>query len=87
MPDVYSVDILSRAEKELNSLPDAARRRVAQALAGLSGNPRPMGCRKLIGTDSKYRIRIGDYRVLYEIIEARKEVAVYQIRHRSDVYR
>ena len=87
MPDGYRVSILSGAEKELNSLPGVVIGRVADAIAGLSDNPRPMGCIKLAGTESRYRIRVGSYRVLYEIIDGRKLVEVYRIRHRSDVYR
>lgn len=87
MPDAYRVDILARAEKELVSLPDSVLKRVVQALTGLSENPRPLGCRKLVGTDCRYRIRVGNYRVLYEVAEAEKAVRVYRIRHRSDVYK
>ena len=87
----YQVTILRRAQKELGALPDAAYARVGDAIRGLGENPRPAGCLKLAGRDG-WRIRIGNYRVgnyrvVYEIDDGRRIVAVLHIGHRRDVYR
>lgn len=87
MPDVYRVDMLPSAKKELLSLPNPMLRRLADAISGLSANPRPIGSRKLVGTECRYRVRVGDYRALYEIIEEPKIVRVYRVSHRKDAYK
>lgn len=87
MPDAYRVDIRPAARRELESLGDSERARVAEAIAALTWNPRPRGCRKLATSDDDYRLRIGDYRVLYEVTDARKTILVYRIRHRSSAYK
>jgi mRNA interferase RelE/StbE len=87
MPDGYRVVIRPSAARELESLPDAIRRRAADAIKSLSDEPRPRGCRKLLGTESDYRLRIGTYRVLFEVLDADRLVVVYRVRHRRDVYK
>ncbi len=82
----YSVFILRRAQKELAQLPEAAYERTKDAIRKLAENPWPRGCRKLSGRDG-WRIRVGDYRVIYEIDEAQQTVTVLHIGHRRDVYR
>jgi mRNA interferase RelE/StbE len=62
------------------------RQRIAVALLGLAEQPLPPGVKKLKGSDG-YRIRIGDYRVLYTIDTEKKEVSVFAIGHRKEVYR
>lgn len=57
------------------------------AIRQLAHNPRPRGCRKLIGGANDWRIRVGAYRVLYEIGERAKEVRINRVRHRREVYR
>jgi mRNA interferase RelE/StbE len=57
------------------------------AIQALSENPRPTGCRKLTTTDNDWRIRVGDYRVIYEIDDAVQVLRVNRIRHRREVYR
>ena len=61
----YAVSILRRAQKELGQLSSPSFERVCDAIQALAGNPRPPGCRKLVGRDG-WRIRVGDYRVIYE---------------------
>ena len=63
------------------------RSRIAIALRGLAENPRPSGCRKLAGTKHDWRIRVGDYRIIYEIADVIRVVRVQRIRHRREVYR
>lgn len=53
----------------------------------LAEEPRPSGCRKLSGTERDYRIRVGEHRVLYEILDETREVRIYRVGHRRDVYR
>jgi len=81
----YEVLILRRAQKELADLPKADYERVRDAVAALAGNPRPAGCKKLVGREG-WRLRSGDYRVIYEVDDAQKKVTVLHIGHRRDVY-
>ena len=82
----YNVLIKRSAAKELEGLPPKIRRRVAAKVAGLAVTPRPQGVEKLSGQE-KYRIRQGDYRVLYSIDDTAETVTVVKIGHRRDVYR
>ena len=81
----YAVLILRRAQKELADLPKADYERVRDAVAALAENPRPAGCKKLIRREG-WRIRSGDYRVIYEIDDAQREITILHIGHRRDVY-
>jgi mRNA interferase RelE/StbE len=82
----YRVVLASTAEKELKKLPSAMIARIAPRLENLGANPRPRGCKKLKGGDKEWRIRVGDYRVVYTVDDARLMVEVTRIRHRSEVY-
>ena len=82
----YRVTILRRAQKELGALADEAYTRVRDAIGGLVEDPRPSGCLKLTGRDG-WRIRTGNYRVVYEIDDNGQMVTVLHIGHRRDVYR
>jgi mRNA interferase RelE/StbE len=81
----YEVLILRRAQKELADLSRIDYERVRDAVAVLAENPRPTGCKKLVGREG-WRIRSGDYRVIYEIDDAQKKITVLHIGHRRDVY-
>jgi len=81
----YEVLILRRAQKELADLPKVDYGRVRDAVAGLADDPRPVGCKKLVGREG-WRIRSGDYRVIYEIDDAGEKITVLHIGHRRDVY-
>ena len=82
----YSVEIKRSAAKEIEALPPKDRRRVVTKIEGLSRNPRPPGCEKLSGQE-KYRLRQGDYRILYEIIDQRLLLTVVRVGNRRDAYR
>ncbi|MBA3315984.1 MAG: type II toxin-antitoxin system RelE/ParE family toxin [Planctomycetota bacterium] len=82
----YSVRIKRSAAKELEAVPRDDRRRIAARIERLANDPRPDGCEKLSG-EEKYRIRQGDYRILYEIVDRELIVAVVKIGHRRNVYR
>lgn len=61
--------------------------RIASAIDTLADDPTPYGCKKLVGSEHTYRIRVGDYRIVYEIQSAKLVVSVIRVRHRRDVYR
>ena len=82
----YTVHILRRAQRELARLPQGIYERVRDAIRTLAQDPRPSGCLKL-KAHKGWRIRIGDYRVVYEIDDQQQVVTVFHIGHRSDVYR
>lgn len=82
----YTVYILRRAQKELAQLPRGTYERVRDAIRALAQDPRAPGCLKLTGREG-WRIRIGAYRVIYEIDDKQQIVTVLHIGHRRDVYR
>ena len=81
----YAVSILRRAQKELGQLSSPSFERVCDAIRVLAGNPRPPGCRKLVGRDG-WRIRVGDYRVIYQLDDLARTVLVLHVGHRRDIY-
>jgi mRNA interferase RelE/StbE len=84
--DSYAVELKPSARKELESLPDSALARVIHKVESLANNPRPAGCKKLKGYKDQWRIRIGDWRVVYIIDDAARFVSVTRIAHRREVY-
>ncbi|MFM7344799.1 MAG: type II toxin-antitoxin system RelE family toxin [Tagaea sp.] len=82
----YRISIEKRAQKALRRLPSGILRRLHEAIDELSAEPRPPGCEKLSGRPG-WRIRVGDYRVIYEIRDDALLVLVIEIGHRREVYR
>jgi mRNA interferase RelE/StbE len=82
----YSILFTRSAAKELEHVPTKDRQRIVTKIGALAGNPRPVGAEKLSG-DEKYRIRQGDYRILYEIEDTQLIVTVVRIGNRREVYR
>jgi mRNA interferase RelE/StbE len=82
----YRVQIARRAAKAVTGLDKPARRRVLAAIDALSGDPRPSGCKKLAGQEA-WRIRVGDYLIIYEIHDQILLVIVVDIGHRREIYR
>jgi mRNA interferase RelE/StbE len=82
----YSVVLKASARREIEDLQKRDRGRVAAALGSLADDPRPHGCEKLSTLD-RYRIRVGEYRVVYTIEDAIVTVFVVKVGHRRDVYR
>jgi mRNA interferase RelE/StbE len=82
----YAVLILLGAQKEHSSIPSPFYELIEERLLALRDNPRPPGCKKLKGRDG-WRIRAGNYRIIYDIDDARRIVTVATICHRKDVYR
>ena len=84
---LYTVTFAKSARKELEALARALIPRVFKRIEALAVNPRPAGCRKLVGQGNLWRIRVGDYRVIYEVDDRKRLVDVVAVRHRSDAYR
>ena len=82
----YDVLIEKKARKQILSLPKRLVRDFDSIILKLKENPRPSGCRKLLGKGS-YRIRRGNYRILYKVDDKTKEVVIYRIAHRKNAYR
>jgi mRNA interferase RelE/StbE len=83
----YSVHIKRTAAKELADLDSVTGFRIAESIDRLASSPRPRGCRKLAHSLNSYRIRTGDYRVLYQVDDRLKLVTIFAIGHRREVYR
>ena len=84
---MYRVLLERGAEKDLGRLSSEVHDRVVVSIQSLAANPRPPGCRKLTGSKNDWRIRVGDYRVVYEIADEIRIVRVNRVRHRREVYR
>jgi mRNA interferase RelE/StbE len=84
---MYEILLASQAERDLKRLAAQEFHRIIPAIRALAETPRPPGCRKLVGSRSDYRIRIGDYRVIYEVDDKDNKVRIMRIRHRRDIYR
>jgi mRNA interferase RelE/StbE len=84
---VYEILLERRAEKDLKKLPSELFQRIIVKIRSLSENPKLQGSRKITGSKSDWRIRIGDYRAIYEIDEKEKRVKIMRIRHRREAYR
>ena len=82
----YTIEYARSARKELERLPSEMQDRITHAIGELQENPRPPGSKKLKGSD-KYRIRVGRYRVIYEIHSKAVIVLIVRISHRKDAYR
>ncbi len=83
----YSVVVARRAIRSIARLSRKDQQRIRAAIDLLAEEPRPPGCVALAGEESVYRVRVGDYRILYEVIDARLVIQVVRVGHRRDVYR
>ncbi len=83
----YQLIILPKAEKELKKLPKQLFTKVDEAILHLADNPRPSGCKKLTGFNDTYRIRVGNYRILYRIEDTQLIIEVIRVADRKDVYK
>lgn len=83
----YNVVLSKTAEKDLYKLPSQIISKIIPALQSLENNPRPSGCKKLKGFTNLWRIRVGNYRIIYAIDEVITLVDVREIGHRKDVYK
>jgi mRNA interferase RelE/StbE len=83
----YRVDIAKHAQRQIRSLAPQLQQRVLRRVTALGANPRPTGATKLAGPQDLYRIRVGDYRVIYTIEDDVLLVLVVAVGHRRDIYR
>jgi mRNA interferase RelE/StbE len=82
----YSIEVKPSARKELEALPDSMLARVLQKIETLRAEPHPAGCKKLKGYKDQWRVRVGDWRVVYIINHPAKLISVTRIAHRREVY-
>lgn len=87
MSDPYTIEFTAAAAKQLGKLDRQTRRRIQAAIELLAETPRPPGAKKLVGGDGEWRVRTGDYRIVYEQDDGRLIVYVIRIGHRRDVYK
>ncbi len=83
----YRVTFARSARKELEQLRPPTATRIFAQIEALAENPRPNGCVKLSGSSALWRVRIGDYRVIYEVSDTERAVDVIAVRHRREAYR
>jgi len=83
----HSIEISRTAEKQLEALPRREAVRVLQAIQRLETNARPTGCRKLEGHSNTFRVRVGMYRIIYDVDDYRVVIVVLKVGHRRDIYR
>jgi mRNA interferase RelE/StbE len=83
---MYSVELKRSAAREIEALPLRERRQIVERIGRLADDPRPRGCEKLAGGE-RYRVRQGDYRIVYTIEDALLTIWVVKVGHRRDVYR
>ena len=83
--DSYSIVLKESAKKEIRSLEKKEIKRVINRIKDLAFTPRPINCKKL--AEGQYRIRQGDYRIIYEIFDNLKKISIVKVRHRKEVYR
>ena len=82
----YRVDFTTAAARQIRKLPRPARERILEVVESLGEEPRPHGARKLVGEETAWRIRAGDYRVIYDVFDDVLVVTVVRAGHRRDVY-
>lgn len=83
---IYRVEFTTAAVRQVRKLPHPARSRIPDVAEALADEPRPPGAKKLVGEQTAWRIRVGDYRVIYDILDEQLTVAVVRAAHRRDVY-
>ena len=83
----YSILLAPPAERQLKAFPQAVQKRLVKRLKGLQANPRPQGVKKLAGEDDLYRVREGNYRIIYTIRDKELIVLVLKIGDRKEIYR
>ncbi|MBU2508510.1 MAG: type II toxin-antitoxin system RelE/ParE family toxin [Bacteroidetes bacterium] len=84
---MYNLYLEHRAEKDIRKLPSIHLPTIISKIKNLSENPKPKGCKKLVQSKDYWRIRVGNYRIIYDIVESSKIIRIYKIQHRKDVYK
>jgi mRNA interferase RelE/StbE len=83
----YRIEVKERAIKELTKIQPDIGRRILRSIENLGSNPRPIQSHKLSESDSSYRLKVGDYRVLYQVSDSDKTITIFKVGHRREVYR
>jgi mRNA interferase RelE/StbE len=83
----YRIEFAPKAEKQFKALDRSIQRRLARRIDSLAENPHPQGSKKLTAEEDFYRLRVGDYRIVYQVRDKSLVVLVVRVGHRSDVYR
>jgi mRNA interferase RelE/StbE len=84
---MYSIIIAKSALKDLKAIPEKFSDKISLAIDNLEEDPRPSGCKKLLGGETLFRIRIGNYRVIYQVDDHQKQILIGSIKHRRDAYK
>jgi len=83
---MYQIKLDKRVEKELDKIPEKMFDKIEKLILSLKDNPRPLGVKKLTNQEH-WRIRVGEYRILYEIDDKDEVIAIFKIKYRKDVYK
>lgn len=83
----YVIIVSKATQKQIDDLPQEIQERIDEKIQLLTDDPRPNGTVKLKSSENEYRIRVGDYRVRYEIDDAKQTIQILQCKHRRDIYR
>lgn len=84
---MYRIEIARSALKSLSRLPRSYQKRIREKIRALAATPRPTGVKKLKGSANRYRLRVGDYRILYTVHDEERLVRIVVIAHRREAYR
>jgi mRNA interferase RelE/StbE len=84
---IWAVFYRPGALRDLRKLPPEPQRALHLAAEGLASDPRPVGCRKIAGSENRWRLRVGDYRLVYEVDDRAAQVLIVAVGHRREVYR
>ena len=87
MKAIYAIIVKKSVVKDLRRIPEVVLARIESALRNLSTEPLPMGSEKIQGYDHHYRIRIADYRIIYEVAKEIRIITIIRVRHQRDVYK
>ncbi len=85
--DFYKISIKRSVEKDFRRIDKMQIPRLLNAIEALADNPFPVNCRKLVGAEHTYRLRLGDYRVIYFVLEDLRQIEIQRVAHRKEVYR
>ncbi|MEM9216003.1 MAG: type II toxin-antitoxin system RelE/ParE family toxin [Cyanobacteria bacterium P01_F01_bin.150] len=83
----YTLLVSKSVQKQISQLPKSVKSRAIEKIKNLASDPRPSGCIKLKGHDNQYRVRVGDYRIRYDIDDKALSIKILQCKHRRDVYK
>ncbi|MBN1444651.1 MAG: type II toxin-antitoxin system RelE/ParE family toxin [Candidatus Omnitrophica bacterium] len=84
---MYEILIEKHAERDLKKLPTVLFQKLLPSINNLKTNPRPLHSKKIVGSKNDYRLKVGDYRIIYEIKDKAREIRIFRVRHRKEAYR